>query len=407
MQFLKKISLNLLRIFILPFIFVFSVPDLKKLANDFEPTIAEVFKKYNVPGAAIAIVSSTGIILIKTYGVKNTKNIHEKVNEDTIFRIASLSKTITAALVVKLASKNILSIDDSITKYIYGIKFGGISNKYSIKLKDIISHTCGLPEYALEEFIYDSKYNFTSLNKKLRTIKVKYKPGERFQYQNYVYGLLFYVVKNAYKSSFSNAMCNELLHPLGIKLFISSQKDFNKLNNIALPHLQHQKDKTQYSPATIASNYYNVFASAGMGFNINQMAAILQVLMGGRSDVINDETINQMLQPRAYICNGNRFCTSDNCLCKKYVKEFYGYGCIIKQYKNINIYYHTGRLDGYTAWMGFSKKYDIGIVILTNCSCSVPMIISQAFFEKIISVHSASPEDESPKNIALNCYETR
>ncbi|MCA1604088.1 MAG: beta-lactamase family protein [Acidobacteria bacterium] len=67
-------------------------PDLK----DFDAFITKALKRYQVPGAAVAVVQDGKVVMISGYGVRDaTKS--DKVDENTIFQLASITKTLTAA----------------------------------------------------------------------------------------------------------------------------------------------------------------------------------------------------------------------------------------------------------------------------------------------------------------------
>jgi len=87
-------------------------PFVQGALKEFEGFIKTVLANRQAPGAAVAIVRDTSIILLKGYGLRNTKKT-DSINTHTIFRLGSVSKSVTATLVAILVNEGVLHWDDA------------------------------------------------------------------------------------------------------------------------------------------------------------------------------------------------------------------------------------------------------------------------------------------------------
>ena len=87
-----------------------------------EKVALEELKESNTPGAAVAVVSGDRLVFAKGFGVANIET-GAPVTPDTLFRIGSVTKMFTAAVLVTLAENKRMKLDESISKYIEGLNF--------------------------------------------------------------------------------------------------------------------------------------------------------------------------------------------------------------------------------------------------------------------------------------------
>ena len=129
----------------------------------------------------------------------------------TRFRIASLSKTFTAAAIEQLAAQGKLSLDDHLDRYI-----GGIANGDSITLKQLLSHASGVGVIddadAVRHCLSDAE-----LLKRLASAKPLFKPGTDDQYSNEGYFLLAMIVQKVSALSYGDYLQKNMFDPLGMR----------------------------------------------------------------------------------------------------------------------------------------------------------------------------------------------
>ncbi|HEY8388179.1 MAG TPA: serine hydrolase [Parasegetibacter sp.] len=156
---------------------------------------------YGVPGASIAITKNGKLVYSKGYGYADEKE-NRLVNDSSLFRIASISKTFTALSILQLVQQGKLSVDDRV----FG-KNGILGKKYrinnndtrlaDIRVRHLLNHTAGGwkngrnidPIFLNDSFSTDAQIRWTLANQLLDTV-----PGVQYAYSNFGYWLLGEIV---------------------------------------------------------------------------------------------------------------------------------------------------------------------------------------------------------------------
>lgn len=207
--------------------------DTKKLDNH----LNELFQDSHYPSVSICIRGPEGIIFDKCYGYADFKHT-KPVNIDTVYGIASMSKSITALSCAILQADGKLNFSDPITKYFPDFRITG-TPKESVTLRHLAMHTTGLPPLAPLEWSIAmnspereskaSKYLRENSPSQMDTIDdiVDYisnsgdyeplgAPGEYMSYSNDGYAILSYVVDKAAGMSLEEFMSERIFKPLGM-----------------------------------------------------------------------------------------------------------------------------------------------------------------------------------------------
>ena len=116
------------------------------------------------------------------------------VNENTLFNIASITKTFTTLLLADMVKQGIVNLTDPIEKYLPANVKVPQFNGQKITLEDLATHTSGLPEYPSNllnnKGEINPNYNVTLLYQALSNTKLTRAPGSQFQYSSFGTGLL-------------------------------------------------------------------------------------------------------------------------------------------------------------------------------------------------------------------------
>jgi CubicO group peptidase (beta-lactamase class C family) len=137
------------------------------------------FFKQNEPGGAVLIARNDQIIYEKGFGIADV-NTKEAITPKTLFNLGSISKTVVAYGILKLAAEKKLSLNDDLFKYFPDFKDPAISKQ--VKLYHLLTHTSGLPDSRkIEEerkFYLTAKdeENFAPLK---QTDRLEFAPGTR------------------------------------------------------------------------------------------------------------------------------------------------------------------------------------------------------------------------------------
>ena len=182
--------------------------------------IEKLMKKYGAPGASIALVQNYKLQRLETYGYAD-KEDKKKVTKNTLFQAASLSKPITALLVLKLVEKKTLNLNKDVNHYLKDWKVRDKKGKEKkITLKQILSHTAGLSCSGFPGYNQGKKIPniLQVLEGKGNTEKVfvKKKPG-KYSYSGGGYVILQKIIEDVTNKKFEDLMEKEIFKPLNLK----------------------------------------------------------------------------------------------------------------------------------------------------------------------------------------------
>jgi CubicO group peptidase (beta-lactamase class C family) len=162
------------------------------------------------------IAENGKIIYSHSFGLANEAT-KEKLNENSIFELASCSKQFTAMAIMILKENGKLSLDDEIKKYI-----PELSNYNGVTVRHLLTHTGGLPDYMeLMDSLFDKSKIAT--NKDIITIfskhqpKILFEPNTKWEYSNTGYALLASIIEKASGLTYAEYLNKIIFQPLNLK----------------------------------------------------------------------------------------------------------------------------------------------------------------------------------------------
>ncbi len=168
--------------------------------------IVNNFVAKNAFNGSVLVAKEGKVLLEKGYGLRDAelKSMHD---EQSIFVIYSITKSLTSTLIIKLAEEGKLSLDDKLINY-----FPKMPNADKITIKHLLSHTSGLSNYtnAAPLASYDEK----GMMDYIRNLPLDFEPGSKFNYCNTGYYLLGFIAKITTGLSYEEAMRKYILSPL-------------------------------------------------------------------------------------------------------------------------------------------------------------------------------------------------
>ena len=149
----------------------------------------------NEPGGSVLIKKGDKTVFLRNYGLADLKT-KEKITENTLFNLGSVSKTFVSNGILILKENGLLSLDDSIFKYFNDFKNEDIAK--SVRIYHLLSHTSGLPDNrnveGNPEFFLTAKdeENFAPIK---QADSLNFRPGERFEYSNPAFNGLALIIE--------------------------------------------------------------------------------------------------------------------------------------------------------------------------------------------------------------------
>ena len=181
----------------------------------------ELFKgrasELGTTGAAVAIVLEGEVVYVRGFGVRNLEQ-NAPVDADTVFRVGSVSKTITALAVMRLRDQGKLALDTPAATYLPALRAvaGPTTDSPPLTVRHLLSMTSGLgydDQWGAVTFGYSDAELARFLE---RGLTFGAAPGERYQYSNLGYALLGKIIEQVSGKAFSDYVATDVFGPLGM-----------------------------------------------------------------------------------------------------------------------------------------------------------------------------------------------
>jgi beta-lactamase class C len=372
---LKKFSRPLIQNFVFG-LFMCSFPPLH--ARDAMPEFVSEFERYiaatvapEVPGAALAVVADGKLQVLKGYGVRQVGS-QLPVTADTVFRLASVSKTITSTAAGLLVQNQQLMWNTNVYGTLEHVRFKNPSYGNQVTLQDLLAHTSGLIPQAYTNLIEDN-VPYAEVVQRLKTVDFSCAPQRCYGYQNVVFSLAGDMIKAKTGKSYEDFVEEQLFSPLGMYGASFGIEELERNANYAQPHVRRQG---QWKTTKVNQNYYNIAPAAGANASINDMGKWLLAQMGQRPDVLTAQTLDQ-LQAKVVRTAVARSHYGQQ---PSMVKTWYGLGWrVFDVGTHHHFVHHGGWVQGYRAEMVFNRELNIGMVFLTNAETRLARDVIFAF----------------------------
>ena len=174
--------------------------------------LREVMNGQAIPGLSVGVAIGGRRVFVAGFGMANLEH-GVAASSGTVYEVASLTKTFTAALILLLAHEGRLKLDSPVTDYV-----GQLPDAWKdVTLRHILTHVSGLPSYTSEEKFWEETRRDWSPRDIIALVAARdllYKPGTDHHYDNTGYILLGLVVEEVTGQDFAEALVERVLDPL-------------------------------------------------------------------------------------------------------------------------------------------------------------------------------------------------
>ncbi|MDI3289483.1 serine hydrolase domain-containing protein [Polyangium sp. 15x6] len=212
---------------------VFLDPQRKeKLAAAFpaiERYVADEVSRRGLPGVAVGIVIDGELVYAKGFGVTDVET-KAPVDKDSVFRIASVTKSFTAMAILQLRDEGKLSLDDPAAKYVpelAGLRYP-TRDAAPITLRQLLGHGAGFPEDNPwgDRQLGISEAEFSKMMREGFPFSTS--PGSRFEYSNTGFAILGRVITNVSGMDYADYLRARILSPLGMNRTVLDERMVEK-----------------------------------------------------------------------------------------------------------------------------------------------------------------------------------
>lgn len=305
--------------------------------------IEEAMRSRHAVGLSVAIARGEEMILADGFGLADVEH-DVPVTDETIFRIASLTKQFTAAMIMKLVEQDRLTLDDELTKY---VEYP--TGEHTVAIRHLLNHTSGIPSYTgvglfwkegapceltheeLLAFVKDQPFDFV--------------PGEQYRYSNTGYYLLGMVIETVTGRSYGEALTELICDPLGLEH--TRYQSHRKI-------IPHRACGYGVERGALANALHLSASTPGGAGGIISTARDLvrwqRALAAGK--VVSAASYEQMITP-TMLTDGSM--------------HPYGFGLVISKLGDQPLIGHAGGIFGFSTSLLYLPEANLHVAVLSNC----------------------------------------
>jgi CubicO group peptidase (beta-lactamase class C family) len=350
----------------------FADPDrARKLAAAF-PEIEKMFdawvERRRMPGAVFGVVIDGRLAWVKAAGVRDTAT-KAPVTPDTVFRIASMTKSFTAMAILKLRDEGRLSLDDPVERHVPALASLAYPTKDSpaITVRHLLTHSEGFPE--------DNPWGDRQLAQPDETMRAWMRagipfstaPGTAYEYSNYGFAILGQIVERASGRPYHVYVREQILKPLGMAATTFEAREVPKER---IAHGYRWRDERWESEELLAHGSFG--AMGGLWTSAPDLARYVAFLMSAfpardepEAGPVRRGSAREMQQ--AWRSQGTIAYRAAVDAPLQLSSSAYGYGLGVSQDCRFgHVVGHGGGLPGYGSLMRWLPEHGVGLISMAN-----------------------------------------
>lgn len=294
-----------------------------------------ILSEKNKAMGCVAVFNKGKLAYTKAIGYKDEKK-SKPANEDTKYRIGSITKMFTAVVVFQLIEEKKLTLNTTLNKF-----YPTIKNANIITIENLLHHSSGI-ENITEENNYlswcDKPISEKEMISKISGYNSEFKPSEKVKYSNSNYILLSYIIQKITKKSYAENIDERIVNKLNLK----NTKYGGKINtneNEAKSFILSDKELKLFETETDMS----VPSGAGAIISTPKDLCIFITALFNKK-LINENSLNKM----------------------KTIDDGMGYGMFSFPFGSKKAFGHTGGIDGFNSMLGYFPNDSLAFCYISN-----------------------------------------
>lgn len=326
------------------------VPELEGLVERWSGALADL----GAPGCAVAVVRDGAVLGYASLGVRNPAG--EPVGPDTMFYIASITKTYTAAAAAKLAEQGELELDGVVEEYLPRFTLAHEQAAWGMTVRELLCHRPGLSSFPI---VFLDAYTGQITEDRFYHWLAQVEPTGEVTYSNLHFTLAGRVVEAVAGEPWQEALERLLFEPAGMSRTTARASRMYADPDAALPMELGPEGFVACATRKVDATMH---AAGGMGTTARDAARwLLLFLNGGELDgtrVLAAATVEEALRRQSDVEPEGQIRRLDG----------FGLGWMLGTYRGRPYVTHGGGYVGTAAHMSFLPEQGLGVVVLSNAS---------------------------------------
>lgn len=303
------------------------------IAPDKEQRINDLFRVVGggkSPGAAVAVISNGKILFTAGYGMADVEKAVSNTPQ-TIFRLASVTKSFTAMAVLQLVEAGKLNLDDPVARYV-----PDVPNARNIRISHLLTHTAGIPDFIPYE--------------EVKKRGVEFEAGTRINYSNNGYSILGRVIEKVSGQPWDEYLRDHIFKPAGMK-----HTGYDRTAELPGRAAGYLAAKDGAYTAIAVQDAAGAYAGGGLYSTVEDMALWNIAVCSGK---LLPRTVLERAWTPGTLNDGRR--TS------------YGYGWMTSTYRGLREVGHGGDITGYNTYVLLYPDEKFSVIVLSNTGMRPP-----------------------------------
>lgn len=296
-------------------------------------SLFQILEKKDKSMASIAISKNGELIYTNAIGYASIEDA-EKATTSTKYRVGSISKMFTSALVLKAIEEKKINLNQTLDMY-----FPQIKNADKITIENLLNHRSGIANFT-DDSTYMSYHTSFKPQKEMIEIIAKggsdFEPNSKGSYSNSNYVLLSYILEKAYKKEFKEILNQKIIKPLGLKnTYFGGKTDL----------LKNESYSYKFNKEWVKEDETDMSIPMGAGAIVSTPADLtffIEQLFVGK--IISLASLDQM----------------------KTIRDNYGMGMFKFPYYDKKSFGHTGGIDGFQSVLSYFPEDKLAIALTSN-----------------------------------------
>lgn len=337
-----------------------------QLPANLDHYIDTILRTFNVPGVSLAIVKDGKLLLAKGYGVRHAGR-PERVDEHTLFPIASNTKAFTAMALAILVDEGKLKWDDPVIDHLPWFRMSDPWVTMEMTIRDLLVHHSGIPAFAGDILLFPpSTYTRREITEKLKNIPLVNSFRTTYAYDNILYLAAGEVISNVSHMDYEDFIRTRILDKIGMTESLSRFSTLGGKTNIATGHIQTEPTADAPSSVLPIEHYIEqeigdaADPAGGICSNAVDMGKWLKAqLDSGRGPGATGD-LWKIVTPIDVDDMPDELAPAQMDFCG------YALGMRVFNYGWFKVVGHGGKLHGYVSQVILVPKLKLGIAVLTN-----------------------------------------
>ncbi len=321
-----------------------------------------------IPSIAVAVARDGEILWEEGFGWADREN-RVAANEHTMYSLASISKPITTTGLMVLVQRGQLELDRPANDYLGAAKLvAHVGDSNDATLRRLANHSSGLPLH-YQFFYVDEPYERPPMDESIRRYgHLVTAPGERYQYANFGYGVLDYIIERTSGMSYAEFMRREVFLPLGLThTSVDIGPGLEKLQAVRYAPDQTPLPFYTFDHPGASAVYSSAHDLVRLGmFHLKQRSE-------DQKAILSDESLDEMQRPTADTGGGTQ----------------YGVGWSINPDEHgLRTVSHSGGMGGVRTRLTLLPNEKIVVVALCNYSTDLPFRVTREVLAVLLPDHA-------------------